>query len=288
MEIENIGLYVHKVALKHPKQKAIIHGNKKLTYKEFDNRINSLANFLRNYGIEKGDHVAVLLYNCPEYLEIYNACYRMGAAVVGINYRYKPPEILYIIKDSKPKMFIHGPEFVDAVKTIKDECESVKNFVITGLDIFEGYLNYDNELLKHFKTETIEVDLTEDDKAFLIYTGGTTGTPKGAVWTHKAVNRLIGMGGMLNWTMEMFKRIRDMPKKMKSKVMKMLPSPGALGGFPSFHYFTRMHARPKSKKSSWKEQRKTTQRARLLIKASLKMSSCGLHHFSISMVGFRI
>ncbi|NVM29987.1 MAG: acyl--CoA ligase [Candidatus Helarchaeota archaeon] len=234
MEIENIGLYVHKVALKHPKQKAIIHGNKKLTYKEFDNRINSLANFLRNYGIEKGDHVAVLLYNCPEYLEIYNACYRMGAAVVGINYRYKPPEILYIIKDSKPKMFIHGPEFVDAVKTIKDECESVKNFVITGLDIFEGYLNYDNELLKHFKTETIEVDLTEDDKAFLIYTGGTTGTPKGAVWTHKAVNRLIGMGGMLNWTMEMFKRIRDMPKKMKSKVMKMLPFPWSLGRFPIF------------------------------------------------------
>jgi len=234
MAIENIGLYIHQVALKHPKQKAIIQGDKKLTYKELDNRLNSLAKFLINLGVEKGDHVAVLLYNCTEYLEIYNACYRIGAALVGINYRYQPPEILYIIKDSKPKVFIHGPEFVAAVKSIKNECESVKQFVITGLDTPDGYLNYDNEVLKHFTTEQYAVELTEDDKAFLIYTGGTTGTPKGAVWTHKAVNNLIGMGGMLNWTMEMFRRIKEMPKKLKSKVMKMLPFPWSLGRFPVF------------------------------------------------------
>ncbi len=235
-KIENIGLYVHQVAQKHPKQKAIIQGDKVLTYKELDNRINSLANLFINLGIKKGDHIAVLLYNCPEYLEIYNACYRMGAAVVGINYRYQPPEILYIINDSQPKILITSPEFVDAIKSIKDDpgFQSVKHMMSVGLETPEGYLNYDTELLKSFKTETITVDLTEDDKAFLIYTGGTTGTPKGAVWTHLAVNNLIGIGGMLNWTMEMFKRIKEMPKKMKSKVMKMLPFPWSLGRFPIF------------------------------------------------------
>ena len=100
MEADNIGLYIHEVALKHPKQKAIIQGEKIFTYQQFDTRVNGLAHLLVSLGVEKGDHIAVLLYNCPEYLEIYNACYRIGAAVCGINYRYQPPEILYIIKDA--------------------------------------------------------------------------------------------------------------------------------------------------------------------------------------------
>ncbi|MHA1130334.1 MAG: class I adenylate-forming enzyme family protein [Candidatus Helarchaeota archaeon] len=234
--VENIGLYIHQVAKKHPKQKALIQGDRSFTYKEFDNRVASLANLFINLGIKKGDHIAVLLYNCPEYLEIYNACYRIGAAVVGINYRYQPPEILYIIQDSKPKILITSSEFVEAIRTIKDNdgFQSVKYLISVGLETPEGYKNYDTELLKHFTTKITAVDLTEDDKAFLIYTGGTTGTPKGAVWTHKAINNLIGLGGMLNWTMEMFRRIREMPKKMKSKVLKMLPFPWSLGRFPVF------------------------------------------------------
>jgi fatty-acyl-CoA synthase len=234
MELENIGLYVHDVALKHPNQIAIIHGDKKLTYKAFDNRINSLADYFRSIGVEKGDHVAVLLYNCPEYLEIYNACYRMGAAVVGINYRYQPQEILYIINDSKPKVFIFDQEFLGAIKSIKNDFKTVKYLMCTGLSTPEGFLNYDNELLKHFNKKLITIPLTEEDKAFLIYTGGTTGTPKGAVWTHKAVNTLISMGGMLNWTISMFRRLKQMPKKLRSKCLKMLPLPWSLGRFPLF------------------------------------------------------
>ena len=237
MQLENIGLYVHMVALKHPNQAAIIHGDKKLTYKDFDNRINSLAFFFKSIGVEKGDHVAVLLFNCPEYLEIYNACYRMGAAVVGINYRYQPQEILYILKDSKPKVLIFDPsEFLDAIKSIKNDFpDTLKYLICTGLTIPDkGYLNYDNELLKHFKKEIYTVPLTEEDKAFLIYTGGTTGTPKGAVWTHKAVNSLINQGGMLNWTITMFRRIKQMPPKLRSKCLKMLPIPWSLGRFPIF------------------------------------------------------
>jgi acyl-CoA synthetase (AMP-forming)/AMP-acid ligase II len=234
--VENIGLYIHEVARKHPKQKAMIQGDRSFTYKEFDNRVCSLVQLFTSLGIEKDDHIAVLLYNCPEYLEIYNACYRMGAAVVGINYRYQPPEILYIINDAKPTILITSPDFVESIRTIKTDegFQSVKHLISVGLETPEGYKNYDTELLKHFTTKVKAVDLTEDDKAFLIYTGGTTGTPKGAVWTHKAINNLIGLGGMLNWTMEMFRRIREMPKKMKSKVMKMLPFPWSLGRFPVF------------------------------------------------------
>jgi acyl-CoA synthetase (AMP-forming)/AMP-acid ligase II len=236
MVIENIGLYVHQVAEKHPKQKAIIQGDRAFTYKDLDNRINSLANLLVSLGIKQGDHIAVLLFNCPEYLEIYSACYRIGAAVVGINYRYQPPEILYIINDSKPRILITSEDFVDAIKEIKndDGFKSVEHVFCTGLVTPEGFKNYDNELLKHFSTKVRAIDLTEDDKAFLIYTGGTTGTPKGAVWTHKAVNNLIGLGGMLNWTINMFARVKQMPKKLKSKVMKMLPLPWSLGRFPIF------------------------------------------------------
>ncbi|MHA1380049.1 MAG: AMP-binding protein [Candidatus Helarchaeota archaeon] len=232
MKLENIGLYVHYNAVKHPKQKAIIQGNRVLTYKEFDDRINALAHFFKSLGVEKGDHIAVLLYNCPEYLEIYNACYRIGAAVVGINYRYQPPEILYIVKDAKPKIFIHGPEFVDTIKGIRDQLEGVEKLIVTGEQLPDGYLNYDLELIKFYGKKVEAVELTEDDKAFLIYTGGTTGTPKGAIWTHKAVNNLINTGGFMQWMLPMFKRIKKMPKKLRSKCLKMLPLPWSLGRFP--------------------------------------------------------
>ncbi|MHA1143673.1 MAG: class I adenylate-forming enzyme family protein [Candidatus Helarchaeota archaeon] len=232
MKTKNIGLHIHEVALKHPKQKAIIQGDRVLTYKEFDDRVNALAHLLTSIGVKKGDHVAVLLYNCPEYLEIYNACYRIGAAVAGINYRYKPPEILYIINDAKPKVFIHGEEFTSSVRQIKKDCKSVEHFLIVGYDTPDGYLNYDNELIKHVGKELLAIDLTEDDKAFLIYTGGTTGTPKGAVWTHKAVNALINTGGFMQWMIPMFRRIKEMPRQMQKKCLRMLPFPWFLGAYP--------------------------------------------------------
>ncbi|MHA1383907.1 MAG: class I adenylate-forming enzyme family protein [Candidatus Helarchaeota archaeon] len=234
MKLENIGLYIHKVAVKHPKQKAIIQGNRVFTYKEFDDRVTALTHLFKNLGIEKGDHIAVLLYNCPEFMEIYNACYRIGAAVVGINYRYQPPEILYIIKDAKPKIFIHGPEFLETIHGIKDHLEGVEHLLVTGDALPDGYLNYELELIKYFGRKVEAIELTEDDKAFLIYTGGTTGTPKGAVWTHKAVNSLINMGGYMQWMIPMFKRLKSMPKKLRSKCLKMLPFPWSLGRFPIF------------------------------------------------------
>ncbi|MHA1895029.1 MAG: class I adenylate-forming enzyme family protein [Candidatus Helarchaeota archaeon] len=234
MSVENIGLYIHEVALKNPNQKAIIQGDKVITYKQLDDRVNALSHLLLSLGIKKGDHVAVLLYNCPEYLEIYNACYRIGAAVVGINYRYQPKEILYIINDATPKIFIHGKEFIESVNSIKNECKSVQHFILIGGSPPEGYLSYEKEILKHLNKETLDENLTEDDKAFLIYTGGTTGTPKGAVWTHKAVEALIHTGGFMQWMTPMFRRLKSMSKKLRSKCLRMLPLPWSLGRFPIF------------------------------------------------------
>ena len=232
MKIDNIGLYIHQIALKHPKQKAIIQGEKVLTYEEFDERTNALAHLFLSLGIKKGDHIAVLLYNCPEYLEIYNACYRIGAAVVGINYRYQPKEILYIINDATPKIFIHSKDFLDSVKSIRDECKSIEHFIMLDESLHENYLDYNIELKKFMGKEVLDTDLTEDDKAFLIYTGGTTGTPKGAVWTHRAVNTLIDTGGFMQWMQNMFRRLKSMPKKLSCKCLKMLPLPWSLGRFP--------------------------------------------------------
>lgn len=235
METENIGLLIHKIAEKHPKQIAIIQGDREYTYEEYDDRINALAHLLKNrFGIEKGDHIAVLLYNCPEYYEIYNACYRIGAALVGINYRYQPPEILYIIQDAKPKVFIYGIEYKDSIDEIRDEFETIEQELIVGDDVPADFLNYENEILKYKHEKTIAIDLDEGDKAFLIYTGGTTGRPKGAVWTHKAVDTLIGQGGMMQWVIPMFRRLKKMDKKMKNKCLSLLPFPWNLARYPIF------------------------------------------------------
>ena len=83
-----LGDLIAEMAKKYPKKDALIHGSRKVNYKELNQRTNRLANALLNeLNVKKGDHIGILLYNCIEYMEIYIASYKCGAAGFGINYR---------------------------------------------------------------------------------------------------------------------------------------------------------------------------------------------------------
>ena len=113
MVLLGLGDLISDMAQRYPKKIALIHGNKRVTYKELDERTNRLANaFLKELQLKKGDHVGILLYNCIEYVEIYIACYKCGAAGFGINYRYRENEVTYIMNQSKAKVFIIGEDFL--------------------------------------------------------------------------------------------------------------------------------------------------------------------------------
>lgn len=180
-----LGDYLSENAKTIPDKIAIIQGERKLNYKELNERANRLANALLDMGVKKGDHISVMLLTRPEYVEIYFACYKIGVASVHINARYISKEIEYIAEQSDSVAVILDEEFVDRINPIRSNLKNVKNYLCIGKNVPEDMKNYE-KLLNESSSDDPKVEVSGDDVAFIIYTGGTTGEPKGAVWTHGA------------------------------------------------------------------------------------------------------
>jgi len=187
-----VGDYIGKRALYTPDQLAVVDAGKTphriFTYKEMDNRANRLANWLREgAGIKKGDRVAVLAHNGVEYLDTFFACGKLGAIMVGLNWRLHWRELVKLIEKTTPTVLIYSDEFKDSVANILEACEFIKHAVhIEGQGV-DGSRNFEKtlseSLLRPVSTETV----TEEDIACLIFTGGTTGLPKGAQISHRMI-----------------------------------------------------------------------------------------------------
>ncbi|MCF8130873.1 MAG: AMP-binding protein, partial [Deltaproteobacteria bacterium] len=179
----NVGQFLTKSARIFPEKPALVHGQKKLSYAQFNARVNRLANALCKLGIQKGDRVAILQYNYPETLESIFACFKMGCGAVPINFRLHPNECAFIIDHSQAKAVILSPEFNQAVLEIKDRIPHARHLIsLSGAD---GELLDYEELLSAEADQFKDVHVRPEDLAWLFYTSGTTGMPKGAMLTHR-------------------------------------------------------------------------------------------------------
>jgi acyl-CoA synthetase (AMP-forming)/AMP-acid ligase II len=178
----NVGTLFTKSARTFPERLAIAYGDYELTYRQANERINQMANALRGLGIKKGSNVVILLHNCPEFLETLFACFKAGLGAVPINFRLHPKECSFIIDNSESVAVILGDDFRDSLYTFKDEMPRVKYYICIT-DPLEGMLHYET-LLKGQSPKFVDVDVERDDLAWLFYTSGTTGQPKGAMLTH--------------------------------------------------------------------------------------------------------
>ena len=161
----------------------MVHGQKRLSYAQFNGRVNRLANALCKLGVQKGDRVAILQYNYPETLESIFACFKMGCGAVPINFRLHPNECAFIIDHSQAKAVILSSEFNQAVLEIKDRIPHARHLIsLSGAD---GELLDYEELLSAEADQFKDVHVRPDDLAWLFYTSGTTGMPKGAMLTHR-------------------------------------------------------------------------------------------------------
>lgn len=193
----NVGYIVTQKAIQIPDKTAIICEGKEYTYKTFNNRINQLANALLDMGIKKNDHVALLLENCNQFMEIYFALAKIGGVLIPINWRLNVKEIEYIANNSKAVIFILGTNYIDTVNSIRKSIRKVKEFIVVGKDNPDNMKNYEQLISSYPSNEPVvakEVGLNDDMS--IIYTSGTTGRPKGAVHTHgstlwEAVNEAI-------------------------------------------------------------------------------------------------
>jgi acyl-CoA synthetase (AMP-forming)/AMP-acid ligase II len=179
----NVAKFLTKSALTYPDKLAIVHGGKKLTYAQFNTRCNMLANAFDKLGIKKGDNVAVLTYNYPETLEAIFACFKAGIGVVPINFRLHPKEFGFIINHSEAKAVIVSEEFNQSIIEVRGMFAQLRSII--SLHGAKGEILDYEKLISTASSEWGDVDVEPDHLAWLFYTSGTTGQPKGAMLTHR-------------------------------------------------------------------------------------------------------
>ncbi len=187
----NVAWWVERWAGLHPDKVAVIFEKERISYAELDARASRTACWFQGQGIEKGDRVAVLLHNCPEFLELYLACARMGAIFVPLNFRLAPPELDYILKNCRPRLFVYGTDLLPTVTPI-DVSEYRPPLVTAKVGPGPGLadsVNYQTDTAafcdhKPFLTALLGPADPEEPQV-IMYTSGTTGNPKGAVLSHR-------------------------------------------------------------------------------------------------------
>jgi len=193
----NIADMYEMVADKVPSRDALVCGEQRATYLQLEQRANRLAHYLAAQGVGAGDHVGLYLYNCNEYLEGMLACFKIRAVPINVNYRYVEEELLYIFDNADMVACIHNREFSPHIAEISVQAPDLKSFVYveddSGADTSAiGSVEYEQAMAD--QSEARDFPERADDDLFILYTGGTTGMPKGVMWPHKSVF-FAAMGG---------------------------------------------------------------------------------------------
>ena len=177
-----------------PDRVAFIQGDRELTWKQFDERVNKLANAFLDFGIKKEERVAIMGFNCIEWMKSYFAASKIGAVPVNVNPRFVPDELKHVLEDSDSVMLVLECESVEPVNRLRGELPLVKNYVVWGKEVPSDMVSYE-ELMRKYPSTKPEPgwEVTNEDFAYLFYTGGTTGYPKGTVWDYQSRVRGLDM-----------------------------------------------------------------------------------------------
>lgn len=157
-----------------------------MTWSEFDNKANRLANFLLTRRLTRGKRVAILLRNCLEWLPVYFGVLKSGAIAVPLNFRYGADKIKYCLELADVDALLFGPEFVGRVEAVCDQLPRVKTFLYVGEDCPSFAESY-HSLVSYCSSRAPDIPLTEDDLAAIYFSSGTTGFPKAILHAHRSL-----------------------------------------------------------------------------------------------------
>ncbi len=175
---------------------AFIHGDRVISWKEFASRSNNLAKNLVKNGAKAGDKIAFYMRNCPAYPEGMVAGFKANLTHVNVNYRYIENELIYLLDNSDATVCIYSAEFSEQVRHIKPQLPKVVQWIEVedGADGIEGAVQYEAYANDGDGKPLSDSQGLPTDQLF-IYTGGTTGMPKGVMWGHDALWNVLGGGG---------------------------------------------------------------------------------------------
>ncbi|OBK49230.1 acyl-CoA synthetase [Mycobacterium kubicae] len=177
-----------------PDRVALICGDEQLTYAELEEKANRLAHYLLEQGVKKDDKVGLYCRNRIEIVIAMLGIVKAGAILVNVNYRYVEGELRYLFDNSDMVALVHERQYSDRVANVLPETPNVKTILVVedGSDL--DYQRYGGvELYSAFADSSPERDFGERsaDDIYLLYTGGTTGFPKGVMWRHEDIYRVL-------------------------------------------------------------------------------------------------
>ena len=164
---------------------------REITWNVFNEKANRFANMLLSRGVKKGDKVAILMYNCLEWLPIYFGILKTGALAVPFNFRYSAEEIEYCADLAEVQVLVFGPEFIGRIESVAEKLSKGRLLIYVG-DNCPTFAESYRELSADCSSAPPQVLITDDDAA-IYYSSGTTGFPKAILHKHRSLTQAAEM-----------------------------------------------------------------------------------------------
>ena len=181
-----LGKAFARSAAKFPNKTACQDDQISLTYDRLNRRVNGYAHGLQGLGMTKGDHVATLSNNCVPLMEVYLAHLKLGVVTTPLDCRVTLDEVTYQADFTDSEVLVFHQDFASTAEELRSRLPRIKTFICMGGGTPGFALDYEGLIAKGSEAEPA-AGLVEADEAFIIFTGGTTGRPKGAILTHKSL-----------------------------------------------------------------------------------------------------
>ncbi|MDD4859075.1 MAG: AMP-binding protein [Dehalococcoidales bacterium] len=191
----NATLMLEKTVQNFPARTALVSGERRISYAELDATTNKLANALARIGIRKGDRVALLISNSPEFVFGYFGILKLGAVVVALDTRYKAGELAAVMANCQPRVLIGENPCLEPVATGMSRFPSLEKIISLTPDAAGRFLSFTDILARSPATRP-SAAIDSEDLAMISYSGGPTSHPKGAAITHKNLCALATASGI--------------------------------------------------------------------------------------------
>lgn len=165
---------------------------REITWNVFNEKANRFANMLLSRGVKKGDKVAILMYNCLEWLPIYFGILKTGALAVPFNFRYSADEIQYCADLAQVQVLVFGPEFIGRIESVADKLSKGRLLIYVG-DNCPTFAESYRELSADCSSAPPQVLITDDDDGAIYFSSGTTGFPKAILHKHRSLTQAAEM-----------------------------------------------------------------------------------------------
>ncbi|MFC1961927.1 AMP-binding protein [Chloroflexota bacterium] len=179
----NLKVILEQMARRYPDKAAIVLGQQRLSYAELDSDSGKLAHALRQLGVKKGDRVAAMLSNSPEYAAVYFGVASTGAITVPLDTRYKPVELAVVLASCQPKVLLTEQPFLASLATDLSRFPSVEHVIDVSPVPDPRFISY-RQIVTSTPTREAAAEITQEDIALINYTSGPITNPRGAMITH--------------------------------------------------------------------------------------------------------